>query len=294
MAVGAAWPSPPPWPVFLACVELTRVGGTERRTEVRLGAPGCSDGRRQEAARPPAADVLPAGLWAWLGAPAHLPELSRKSLPADWKNRHGSADSIAGWREGGAGQCLSGSHPRAREQRSACSAQAATWTERGEGRLPEDQHPGVSRATIPGGAGADAGHNKHGWVGPGSPTHCRARTPVGPRHPGAWPVDSRHGDPEGCRSPEERLPDTHTPGSTKGHLLWDPGWGSGDCTAVASGILDPKVTTELACSLKAERDPGHGPHQDAGAGGGHQASWVCLQDWRSFEGAAAQRRGGRR
>ena len=107
----------------LACVShvcgVTRGGapqpyvvGTERRTEVRLGAPGCSDGRWQEAARPPAADVLPAGLWARPGAPAHLPELSRKPLPADWKNRHGSADSIAGSREGGAGQCLSGSHPR--------------------------------------------------------------------------------------------------------------------------------------------------------------------------------------
>lgn len=36
------------------------------------------------------------------------------------------------------------------------------------------------------------------------------------------------------------------------------------------------------------------PHQDPGVGGARSQGWVCLPGWRSFEGAAAQRHGGRR
>lgn len=58
------------------------VVGMERRTEVRLGAPGCSDGRRQEAARPPVG-CRRAARWAvgTAGRPRPPPRAKQEASP---------------------------------------------------------------------------------------------------------------------------------------------------------------------------------------------------------------------
>lgn len=174
------------------CVESHRgcpaawMGGGTRQLALpwAAGQTCCPRGCGQARAPPPA-------------SPSYAGSLSQQIGKTDT-----GADSIAASRAG-RDSVYPAATLAAREQRSACSAQAAAWTERREGRLPEDQHPGASRTAVPGGAGADAGHSKHGWAWGPSTTAQRGR-PWAPDTPGARPVGSRRGDPK------ESLPDTHT------------------------------------------------------------------------------------
>lgn len=96
--------------------------------------------------------------------------------------------------------------------------------------------------------------------------------PVGPRHPGGSACGQQAWGPRG-KSPRH----THTPGITKELLLWDLGWG-------VTGPRWPREfwtlkATDLACSLKAQRDPGHGPAGRRTAPGcrGHQTRVGCAR-----------------
>lgn len=96
--------------------------------------------------------------------------------------------------------------------------------------------------------------------------------PVGPRHPGGLACGQQAWGPRG-KSPRH----THTPGITKELLLWDLGWG-------VTGPQWPREfwtlkATDLACSLKAQRDPGHGPAGRRTAPGcrGHQTRVGCAR-----------------
>ena len=95
---------------------------------------------------------------------------------------------------------------------------------------------------------------------------------MGPRHPGGLACGQQAWGPRG-KSPRH----THTPGITKELLLWDLGWG-------VTGPRWPREfwtlkATDLACSLKAQRDPGHGPAGRRTAPGcrGHQTRVGCAR-----------------
>lgn len=126
----------------------------------------------------------------------------------------------------------------AREQRSACSAQAAAWTERREGRLPEDQRPGASRTAIPGAQGQTQGTAN--TAGPGlrqPPPSKDARGPQIPLGLGLWAAGV--GTQRAARALRKVSPThTHT-WNHQGAFVVGSGVG-GDWTTVASGILDAK------------------------------------------------------
>lgn len=95
---------------------------------------------------------------------------------------------------------------------------------------------------------------------------------MGPRHPGGSACGQQAWGPQG-KSPRH----THTPGITKELFLWDLGWG-------VTGPRWPREfwtlkATDLACSLKAQRDPGHGPTGRRTAPGcrGHQTRVGCAR-----------------
>lgn len=228
------------------------------------------DGRQNQAACPPE------GLWAGPGAPTRLPKLSRKPLPADWKNRHGA--QIAS-RPRGRGGTVFIRLPPSRLGNNARLVPHKLRPGQSAGRAASQKINALAsharqfwaaQGQTRGRRGADAGHSKHSWAWGPSSTAQRGR-PWALDTPGAQPVGSRRGDSECHLSPEERLP-THT------HLETLRGfccgiWGGAEVT----GPRRPwefwalKVATELACSLKAQQDRGHGPggRQPApGSGGG--------------------------
>lgn len=193
------------------------------------------DGRRNQAARPPE------GLWAGPGAPTRLPKLSRKPLPADWKNRQGA--QIASRPRGRGGTVFIRLPP----SRLGNNARL----------VPHKLRPGQSAGRAASQKiNALASHMRQFWaaqgqtrgrrraqqtrLGLGSVKHRPARTPVGPGHPRGSACGQQAWGLRGPPEPRGKAPHTHTPGNTKGLLLWDLGWRRGDWTAAASGILGTK------------------------------------------------------